>query len=218
MRKRETVCFLALEGTLYALFLAGDFTRAYDTTGLKFASIALVALASCRLGAGTEGRLTAVALWLTAAADVFLLVLDAHYAVGVALFLCVQTLYALRLAVSGGERAGRALAARLAPAALAAALLARYGAVTALAAGYILCFAVNLVDAVRQARLEPARRRARLAAGLALFFCCDLCVGLHNLPVPAALAAFARVGMWGFYLPGQVLILASMEAPKGDKD
>ena len=47
--------------------------------------------------------------------------------------------------------------------------------------------------------------------GLLLFVGCDLCVGLHNLAgIPAPLAAFARVGMWLFYLPSQVLITLSI--------
>ena len=55
------------------------------------------------------------------------------------------------------------------------------------------------------------RKWLLFAAGLALFFCCDLCVGLHNLPSlgSAGLHRFANVAMWGFYLPGQCLIRAS---------
>ena len=43
------------------------------------------------------------------------------------------------------------------------------------------------------------------AAGLILYFCCDLCVGLNNLtPSP-----ITNIAMWAFYLPGQVLIASS---------
>ena len=47
--------------------------------------------------------------------------------------------------------------------------------------------------------------------GLALFLCCDVCVGAFNAPglFPVPVTAFARVGMWLFYLPGQVLIALS---------
>ena len=60
--------------------------------------------------------------------------------------------------------------------------------------------------------LPLGRGRGRLfVLGLVLFFCCDLCVGVHNAPglFPAGLTAFARVGMWLFYLPAQVLITLS---------
>ena len=38
-----------------------------------------------------------------------------------------------------------------------------------------------------------------------------MCVGVHNQPelFPGWLAAFAQVGMWLFYLPGQVLLVLS---------
>lgn len=206
-------CFLALEGTLYTLFLAGDLLRAYDTTWLKFAAIVLVAAAGLLAGTGRENRLTTAALLLTPAADVFLLVLDAHYALGIALFLAVQLLYTLRLALCAGAAPWRAVLVRTVPALAAGAALARYGA--ALPAAYIVWFAVNLADAVRLAAAQAEWSRVCFAVGLALFFCCDLCVGLHNLPVPQGVAGFVRVAMWGFYLPGQVLILASTEALGG---
>jgi len=49
-------------------------------------------------------------------------------------------------------------------------------------------------------------RRWIFAAGLTLFVCCDLCVGMFNLGI---LRAFSSVGMWLFYLPSQVLIVLS---------
>lgn len=57
----------------------------------------------------------------------------------------------------------------------------------------------------------PSKSLALFAWGLSLFVCCDVCVGLWNLsvPLPPALLEFARVGMWLFYLPSQVLIVLS---------
>lgn len=213
MKRPAAICFWTLVGALYALFLVGDLLRAYDTTWLKFAAIALVAVAGFLAGAGVENRLTTAALLLTLVADVFLLVLDAHYALGIALFLAVQLLYTLRLAAVAGAAPWRAVLVRAIPALAAGAVLARHGA--ALPAAYIVWFAVNLADGVRLAAARAERRRVCFALGLALFFCCDLCVGLHNLPVPQGLGCFVRVAMWGFYLPGQVLILASTEALGG---
>ena len=79
----------------------------------------------------------------------------------------------------------------------------------------ILLFAVNLMQAVRLAHRCPSRKWKLFAAGLALFFCCDLCVGIHNLPNLGgpALHRFAQFAMWGFYLPGQCLIRASAYPP-----
>lgn len=218
MRRAAAICFLSLESILYGLFLVGDLLHAYDTTWLKFSAIALVAAAGLIAGKGAENHLTAAALCLTLAADVFLLVLDAHYETGVALFLAVQLLYTLRLAASGGSKPWRTLATRILPALIAAAVALRFGALTTLSAAYIVWFAANLLDSFRLAAARPDRRRVCFAVGLALFFCCDLCVGAHNLPasaLPAWLPGFAQIAMWGFYLPGQVLILASTEALGG---
>jgi len=51
----------------------------------------------------------------------------------------------------------------------------------------------------------------KIGWGLWLFLLCDVCVGVHNQPelFPEWLAAFAQVGMWLFYLPGQVLLVLS---------
>lgn len=218
MKRSAAICFLAIEGILYALFLAGDLLHTHDTVWLKFAAITLVAAAGLLAGAGWENRLTTAALFLTLAADTFLLVLDAHYMFGVALFLTVQLLYTLRLAVCSGRTSGRTVSVRLVPALAAAVVMARVDLRTVLPAAYIVWFAVNLADSIRLAAIYPNRRNICFAVGLLLFFCCDLCVGVHNLSgsqLPAQLMDFADVAMWGFYLPGQILILASTEALGG---
>ena len=52
---------------------------------------------------------------------------------------------------------------------------------------------------------------AAITVGLCLFLCCDLCVAAYQFPqiLPQAVFEFVRVGMWLFYLPGQVLIALS---------
>lgn len=218
MKRPAARCFLMLEGVLYTLFLAGDLLRAYDTTWLKFAAIALIAAAGFLAGDGRENRLTTAALVLTLAADVFLLVLDAHYAVGIALFLAVQLFYTLRLASCSGAVPWRAVLVRAVPALVAGVTMVRYGA--ALPAAYIVWFLINLADSVRLAFFRMERCSVYFAVGLALFFCCDLCVGMYNLDcslLPLWLSGFVWVAMWGFYLPGQVLILASTEALGGHR-
>ena len=53
--------------------------------------------------------------------------------------------------------------------------------------------------------------RPLFSVGLWLFLLCDVCVGIRNQPelFPGWLAAFAQVGMWLFYLPGQVFLVLS---------
>lgn len=74
-----------------------------------------------------------------------------------------------------------------------------------------LFYFTNFLCNVLQSWSLRGRGTRLFSAGLTLFLCCDLCVGVFNQPglFPQALDAFARVGMWLFYLPAQVLIALS---------
>ena len=198
----------AAETILYLTFLGMDIFGFENSTPIKFLSILLLTLSVLDF---REKTLSA-AMIFTALADLFLLVLNRWYAAGILCFLVVQILYAAWL--REGQQAGRAsLWLFLLP--VAAGLVAYtscgFGLTEALAAAYIALFAVNLATALRRAVRDPKRKWKLFAAGLALFFCCDLCVGIHNLPGlgPEVLHRFANVAMWGFYLPGQFLIRSS---------
>lgn len=196
-----TAFFLLAEGLIYAAFLALDLcARQGDTLPVKYAGILLCLLFALLRGS----RRIAAALAFTAAADWFLLIRGDHLIFGVALFLCVQTLYALHLCRSGSSpalllRAGAALAAVL--------LVILSDLVTPLNLLALIYFSQLAVNAA----LAWRRRGLRLfALGLTLFIGCDLCVGLYNiLPADSALFPFASIGMWLFYLPSQVLIALS---------
>ena len=206
--------FILTETILYLVFMGMDLAGVPGTEPVKFAAILLLALSALDF---REPRVSA-ALLFTAAADVFLLLLDRYYAAGIACFLVVQILYASRLA---GQRDDPSAPSPGVPDWLKAALSAAagllactswgWGLTEGLAAAYIALFALNLLHACRLAAHAKQRRWTLFAIGLALFFCCDLCVGVHNMPGfgSPVLQRFANVAMWGFYLPGQVLIRQS---------
>lgn len=212
--------FPLLAGVLWVIFLFLDLTRLGDSTAVKFAAICLCCAAAWT-GVGTaDGDLLAAALTLTVGADVFLLLLDRGLTdrlLGVGLFLAVQLLYALRLwRLRGGRVCRWGLGLRLA--ALGAALLLPLLAsglgdrlpagvslpLTALALLYFVNLCTNTAEAFAGRFPSPLDR---FAVGLALFVGCDVCVGGQNLGL--AFGGFARVGMWLFYLPSQVLIVLS---------
>ncbi len=90
--------FLGAETCLYIAFLYCDLTGRWAAgTALKYAAILLCLLLSLDNRSRKDGRLVSLALALTALADLFLLVLNQNYALGVALFCPVQLIYALRL-------------------------------------------------------------------------------------------------------------------------
>lgn len=195
-----TAGFLVLECMVYAAFLTLDLTgRGSHTIWLKYSGILLCLLYAllCALRGGD--RLVAPALAFTAAADWFLLVRNDHLILGIALFLVVQALYYLRLRHfrSPGHLWLRAMLALLLGMAVFAA-----GLPSLLNLLAVLYFSQLLSNAI----LAWSARRRLFAAGLVLFACCDICVGLFNLGM---FLSFTSVGMWLFYLPSQVLIVLS---------
>lgn len=205
--KSPTVIFTAAEGLLYLAFLLLDVSgRGEDTLWLKYAGIllCLVFAAFCALRGGD--RLVAPALLLTAGADWFLLIRNEHLLLGVALFLCVQALYFLRLHRAGSCR--KLLWLRLALAVVfTLAPLRIPGMATPLNLLALLYFSQLLSNALLAWALPDLRV---FALGLTLFAGCDICVGLFNaFALPPALFSVVSVGMWFFYLPSQVLIALS---------
>lgn len=205
MKRSVLIPFLIAEALLYVSFLFMDIYTVIDTRWLKFASILLIALMSLQ---ASEKSITA-ALCLTAAGDVFLLVLDRWYTIGVSLFIVVQLLYSLHL----NDRLIRSIQIALAITSAFLALITNR--IEMLAVGYILLFILNLFQAGYQTVKHKTTQTVRFFFGLLLFFFCDLCVGYYQIG-SGQLWSFARIAMWLFYLPGQVLILLSVISNQGE--
>ena len=206
---REKV-FPRLAEALWLLFLFLDLTRMADSTPVKFAAICLC-LVTALLGAESpDAGLVALALCFTVGADWFLLVRNDHYLLGTGLFRVVQLLYACRLfRLRGGAVCPRGLALRAGGLVLCVLLAVRsswFFPLIGLPLFYFLSLCVNAAEAFA---LPRGRLSRRFAWGLLLFIGCDVCVGAWNLGL---LGEFARVGMWLFYLPSQVLIVLSQNA------
>ena len=212
--------FLYLESLFFALFVAADLTGrpfVFSSTVWKFSVIVFallyVALELYRAGKGDKffrRRLFLLfAMIMTLVSDFFLLVLDENYTVGVCTFLVAQIFHALQLERSRKQaivslflRIGVPLAAilillfckRLDP---------LYAAVACYAPQLLGNLLEHLVGAF-QNQGEERRRSLLLAFAFALFFACDLCVGLSNLGVTSV-----SIWIWIFYAPSQALIAIS---------
>ena len=221
LRRPGVLPFLAAETALYAAFLWRDLTAgSAGANSIKYASILLCALFAVLWAlAGGGDRLTAGALVLTAGADVFLLLLDAHYGWGLLLFCGVQLCYFLRLRALGR---GSLWGARLGLFLLSLAALRALGLRDPLE-GRARVYSVNCPCNLLCALFCPGGRAGRcFSLGLALYLCCDLCVAAYQFPgtFPPPLDDAVRVGMWLFYLPGQVLIALSAlpgSSSRGDR-
>lgn len=185
-------CFVGLETALYLLFLALDaFSAGGD--GVKYLTIVVCLLAAVWSARHGGSRLMAWAMAFTLAADTFLLLLDRWYGMGIVLFCVVQGLYLARIRRACGRTLWVLLNA-----------LGMGTALNLLAALYFVNFLVNACQSL------TLRSERLFAAGLWLFLLCDVCVGLRNQPsLLPGLAGAAQVGMWLFYLPGQVLLVLS---------
>lgn len=213
---KRILWFPLLEGCLYLAFLSLDLFlpgSGWDIS-LKYLSILLCFCFVLGNGEGRDSLLMKTALGFTLLADLFLLVLDHWYLIGVACFCVVQLLYLTRIAKLRPEKLPLRLALRglLVVAALITAW--RLGALDGLTALSLFYFSQLICNALESLSLGIPFRGFSL--GLFLFVGCDLCVGLQNLSAwfPAAggpLVEFARVGMWLFYLPSQVLISLSVK-------
>ena len=200
--------FLAAECILYLAFLIMDLTgRSAATTGVKYAGVLLCLAFSLWSAVKGGDRLVPPALLLTALADSLLLVADSYYALGVLIFLGAQVVYLIRL-WKGTGRSLWPLRIILPLAAFAVLFLLDLGTpLNILALLYFSQLAVNTLAAW----MGKGKTWKCFALGLSLFVCCDICVGIWNTQAlfPDALCQFARVGMWLFYLPSQVLIALS---------
>lgn len=199
--------FIGIEIIAYSIIVASDISGAWNADLLKFSAIALSLLYSAYTSKNGGDKLVTHALLITLCADVFLLLLDDHYTIGVALFCLVQGLYFVRIFRNNGRRSLWVIRVLLLAAALAALLcFDMLTPLNILAAVYFTSFVCNLLQS-----FSIGNRMFSL--GLMLFICCDICVGMHNLQVfsTAVLYEFANVGMWLFYLPSQVLISLSGE-------
>lgn len=190
-------CFVGLETALYLLFLALDaFSTGGD--GVKYLTIVVCLLAAVWSAQHGGSCLMAWAMVFTLAADTFLLLLNRWYGAGIVLFCVVQGLYLARIRRACGHTLW-------VPAAWV--LLNALGMGTALNLLAALYFVNFLVNAFQSLTLRSERL---FAAGMWLFLLCDVCVGLRNQPsLLPGLAGAAQVGMWLFYLPGQVLLVLS---------
>lgn len=209
MRRRYVEWFLLAQLAAYLLFLCMDlFHGGEGSAPVKYAAIVLCFLFSLYGSARGGEKLVTIALTFTLGADTFLLLLDAQYLTGVLLFCVVQGLYLVRILRANGGHAMWPLRLGLLIGALCC--LKSLGLLSLLNGVTAFYFTIFLANTVQSLALKGRRKRL-FSRGLILFLCCDLCVGAFNEPgmVSSGVYSFARVGMWLFYLPAQVLITLS---------
>ena len=135
-------------------------------------------------------------------------VLRGDLLLGILLFYGVQVAYMVRICKANGGYA--LLIPRFLLFSLLLVALYQLELFTPETAAAALYFSHFLFNALLSLSLRDAGGRL-FSLGLLLYLMCDMLVAVSQFPslFPAPLSSVAQVGMWLFYLPGQVLIVLS---------
>lgn len=218
--KRVTVIsFIAIEATIYLIFNILSLTLPYDPIYLKYSGILLcfaMTGAFVYIHRDRDSVLLCFALFFTAVSDLFILVLDKYYEVGLVTFIITQSAYIYRLYERRLNKMWISLVAR---AVVSATIIGVVGGLSSInfllveVGIYIVMLTGNVVDAFLLCR--KSRENLLFALGLLLFLGCDICVGLHNgdmvgIEFAEGTRSAIQFFIWFFYLPAQVLITLSV--------
>lgn len=194
--KKSTYLFILIEILLYFSFLILDIKH-IDSTYIKYAGILL-----CFVYTLIErSKYNVIALFFTCLADLFLLVINKYYLIGVILFLIVQVTYIFYL---DSIKINTNLRMRVMIPLVGCVVLALTNSYSTLNVFTLYYFSQLVITTFSIIN----KKHKLLCFGLCLFICCDICVGLHNLFPSNFLIAF---GQWLFYLPSQVIISIKLQ-------
>lgn len=215
------LAFAAIESVIYIIFNVLTATTPGDTIYLKYAGVLLcLAVSGVMIYFNERSKDSIIlfcALICTAISDLFILVLNTYYPIGLVTFIFTQTVHFYRMYCDRMDKIKVSLIIRIA---LTAVLWAVMDVVSkdglnfmiAEVCLYIVMLAGNVIDAFLLCR--RSYRNLIFAIGLLLFLCCDICVGLDNagmvgLDIPYDTRKIINFFIWVFYLPSQVLIVLS---------
>ncbi|MDE7082130.1 MAG: tyrosine-protein phosphatase [Clostridia bacterium] len=210
--------FVLAEAAIYIIFQIYDFAFGENLIFLKYAGI-LLCLAFAAAGIffyKKDGVLVAVALVFTAISDLFILVLNTYYEVGISTFIVVQVIHFFRIYLISGKKPYISLAVRAGVVVVLLTVLGALGMlnspVVVLSSIYFPQLLINAVDSAFLIKIN--KKYILLFVGLVLFTVCDICVGIDNtstlgLNISADIQNFVHGTIWTVYLPAQVCIVLS---------
>lgn len=209
--KKLTIIFIVLILIMSIFIDVVDISNIkLDTTLIKYSGIILCFIYSTMNINKTKKSLISLALFFTLIADLFLLVLDKYYEIGVGVFIIVQIIYLIYLADLSKIYKDIILRAIIYLIILIVLLIIKENAlVTYLSAFYFINLICNIIKS-----FSKKNDYLILSIGLLLFSCCDICVGLYNIlyemydssGIINLVYHITCYGMWFFYLPSQGLI------------
>lgn len=187
--------FIIVELIIYLTFIIFDLLK-MDSTYIKYLGIIFCFLYSLL----NAKKFQSISMFFTLIADMFLLVLNRYYEIGVLSFIVVQIIYILFIKNNNKKYFVSFLIFRFVVLFLGTLILCLTKNLNLLNFLVITYFSNLLINTIESYTIK----NNILSLGLTLFVCCDICVGLHNVLPHETIASFL---MWVFYLPSQVLIV-----------
>ena len=224
MKKKLTypqIAFIILsivEIIIYIAFLSIDiFSLNIDTIYIKYSGIIILFIYSFLYFKKWDISHISfrIAYLFTVLADLFLLVLNSYFIVGVSLFICAQINYFIYLNPDINiKKLIEYISIYVAICSLTScALFISLGYFDSLYFVVILYFVLLVINAISSLK-KRNEHGITLFIGFILFILCDINVGLNNLSFVLnnrLLYSFVSVAMWFFYLPSQFLIVNSLD-------
>jgi len=211
--------FILAETAIYIAFIAIQVPTHRDPIYLKYSGILLcVAVSAASVYFfRNDGITMTVALVFTAISDLFILVLNRYYEVGVSTFIIVQLTHFARIYLINGKKPYVSAGIRLGIITALLITMGVLGKLNALVGLVCVYFPLLVANAVDSAFLIKISKKYILYfVGLILFVGCDVFVGLCEAGkigisiIPANLNFFAHLMIWLCYLPAQTCIVLSV--------
>lgn len=187
--------FIISESIIYILFILLDLQK-INSTYIKYLGIILCLIYAFY----NHKKYQSVSMVFTLIADLFLLVLNTNYEIGVISFIVVQIIYLFFIKNINNRNFNLYLLFRIIVIVTGILILYKISYINLLNVLVIIYFSNLLINTIESYGIK----NNTLALGLTLFVCCDICVGLNNILPQETIATFL---MWVFYLPSQVLIV-----------
>lgn len=211
--------FVVVQTVIYIVYNVLSATKPEDPIEIKYAGILIclaVSAAMIFFNRDVDSIIATAAMVFTAISDLFILVLDDHFKIGLATFIVAHSLYLYRLYHGRVKKIWITLAVRAVVAAvLIGVVCGVFGAdLLIIEAGiYIVLLVGNCVESLIMC--NRGLKNILFAIGLLLFLGCDICVGFkHGSMVGVNLTPkiydFVVFMIWVFYLPSQVLITCAL--------
>ena len=211
--------FILVETVIYIVYNILSATQPADPIEIKYAGILLCLAVSAVMiyfNRDADSVIAVAAMLFTAVSDLFILVLDDYFEIGLATFITAHCIYLYRLYLGRVKKIWLTVAVRAAIAGVMIGICCGVFTANLLvveACIYLVLLVGNCVEALIMC--NRGLKNILFSIGLMLFLGCDICVGLkHGSMVGVHLSSrvydFIVYMIWVFYLPSQVLITSAL--------